>query len=53
MRSQDVARMAYRDTLRGKRVAVAGLANWILVTLSSHTPHFLSLPVVKKLHTSR
>jgi len=53
MSSQDVAKIAYRATLRGQRVAVAGIKNWILTTLSLHTPHFLVLPSVKKLQASR
>ena len=49
MDAATVARVGYRGLMQGKRVVVPGLHNKISSFVSTHTPHSLTLPIIKRL----
>jgi uncharacterized protein len=49
MSADAVARIGYRGMVRGERVTIAGVVNQILAFLTTHTPHFLTLPAAAKM----
>ncbi len=53
MESREVARIAYRAMLRGRRVVVPGVKNKILAQLASCAPRRLVTAMVKKLQNDR
>ena len=53
MSSEDVARIGYREMMKGKRVAVAGVANRLMTIGSQLAPRGLVLAVADKLMRSR
>ena len=48
MSSEDTARAAVDGMLRGRRVVIPGRLNQLTALASTHTPHPILLPIVRR-----